>query len=276
MKKRSAAWNALKQEADLLEQSLDLTRTRMNIVKFQLDQGMASTTDFTDSNLELTQAELGYRSQLLMLLLKANQIDALSRRSDRKLECRGMKNIITCFIIIYFNSTYSLPVRVPVKTFAYTGRMEVDTITVSSQATGAIESLEVQEGDSVEKDRQLGRINTDRLEAQRRQQDAQMSGFAVKRSAAEAQITQAQAQLSLARETLSKTEKLLAQGGATQQRRDELSTQVSIDNANLAALQSNYRLIAAQEKELKAGMDITDIAIGNAENHIPAYGRRAQ
>ncbi|HUX13150.1 MAG TPA: TolC family protein [Spirochaetia bacterium] len=71
-------WHAMKEEADLLKASLDLAGTKMNIVKSQYDQGMASTTDFNDSNLELTQAELRYRSQLLALSLKANQIDALS------------------------------------------------------------------------------------------------------------------------------------------------------------------------------------------------------
>lgn len=71
-------WHAMKEAAGVLKASLDLSRTKMNIVKSQLEQGMASSTDFNDSNLELTQAELKYRSQLLSIQLKANQIDALS------------------------------------------------------------------------------------------------------------------------------------------------------------------------------------------------------
>lgn len=72
------AFHAMKSEADLLKASLDLAHTKMGIVKAQLDQGMATTTDFNDANLGLTQAELQYRSQLLALLLQANQIDAAS------------------------------------------------------------------------------------------------------------------------------------------------------------------------------------------------------
>lgn len=156
--------------------------------------------------------------------------------------------------------------------FAYTGRLDVDPLTISAQASGAIESLDIHEGDAVEKGQLLGRINTDRLMAQRKQQEAQLAELDVRRSSAEAQITQARAQLSLARETLSKTEKLLAQGGATQQRRDELSTQVQVDEANLSSLQSNYKLISAQEDELRAGMEITDIAIRNARIVSPING----
>lgn len=71
-------WHAMKEEADVLNASLNLARTRMNIVRSQNEQGMASTTDFNDANLQLTVAELRYRSQILSLMLKANQIDALS------------------------------------------------------------------------------------------------------------------------------------------------------------------------------------------------------
>lgn len=156
--------------------------------------------------------------------------------------------------------------------FAYTGRMDVDPVTISAQATGAIESFDIHEGDSVQKGQLLGQINTDRLQAQRKQQEAQLSELDVRRSSAEAQITQAKAQLALARETLSKTEKLVAQGGATRQRRDELSTQVQVDEARLSSLQSNYKLIAAQEEELRAGMEVTDIAIRDAGIVSPIDG----
>ena len=158
------------------------------------------------------------------------------------------------------------------KQFAYTGQLDVDPITISSQTTGLIESLPVREGDRVQKGETIGQINTDRLVAQRQQQVAQLAELDVKRGAAQAQITQAEAQLSLATQTLSKTEKVLAQGGATRQQRDELSTQVLVDQANLVALHSNFKLVAAQEDELRAGMDLTDIAIRDARVLSPLNG----
>jgi outer membrane protein TolC len=72
-----AAGEALK----VLRASLDLARDKMGIVKSQYEQGLASTTDFNDANLQLTRAELDYRTQLLSMMLKASQIDALSGKS---------------------------------------------------------------------------------------------------------------------------------------------------------------------------------------------------
>ena len=184
--------------------------------------------------------------------------------------------------------------------FAYTGRMDVDTITLSAQAAGSIDSLPVNEGDSVRQGQVLGQINTDRLQAQKRQQEAQVAELDVKRSAAEAQLQQADAQLaagsaqvdqvktqlSFSEDTLAKTEKVLASGGATQQRRDELANQVAVSQSSLTAQESNYRalesnykvlesnlkLISAQQDELRAAMDLTDIAIRDAQLVSPVDG----
>ncbi len=156
--------------------------------------------------------------------------------------------------------------------FTYTGRMDVDTVTVSAQASGVIETLTVKEGDLLRKGESVGRIDTDRLVAQRQQQEAQIGELEARSSAAEAQIQQAEAQLSLTRDTLGKTEKLLADGGATQQRRDELATELQVGEKNLASLQANIHVIAAQEDELRAGIRLTDIAIGDAEIVSPVEG----
>ncbi len=156
--------------------------------------------------------------------------------------------------------------------FAYTGRMDVDPIILSAQASGVIDSLPVKEGDAVRRGEVLGQINTDRLQAQRREQEAQLAELDVRKSAAEAQIRQAEAQLRFTQDTLAKTERLLAEGGATRQRRDELATQATVGEQNLAALQSNIKLIAAQEDALGAGIDLTDIAIRDARIVSPING----
>jgi HlyD family secretion protein len=154
----------------------------------------------------------------------------------------------------------------------YTGRMDADTITLSAQGSGTIDSLTVREGDSVQKGRLLCSLNTDRLEAQRRQQEAQLAELAVRRSVAEFQIRQARVQLDFTRETLAKTETLLKEGGATQQRRDELSSQADAGQANLEALKSNVALIAAQAEQIHAAIALTDIQIRDAKIQSPIDG----
>jgi HlyD family secretion protein len=170
--------------------------------------------------------------------------------------------------------------------FAYTGRTDVDAILLSSQAAGLIDSLPAREGQAVRKGEVLARINTERLRAQAQAQSAQLAQLELRRDTAEAQLEQAQAQvrqaqarLELAQETLARTESLLTEGGATRQRRDELATQLTVEQANLAALRSNqkalesgYKLIGAQEQELRAGMQLTGISIRDAELHSPIDG----
>ena len=170
--------------------------------------------------------------------------------------------------------------------FAYTGRADVEAILLSSQSAGIIDSLPVSEGQAVRQGQVLARINTERPRAQAQGQAAQLAQLGLRRGTAEAQLEQAQAQvqqaearLELARETLARTERLLAEGGATRQRRDELATQLTVEQANLSALASNqkalessYKLIGAQEQELRAGMLLTEIGIRDAELRSPIDG----
>jgi HlyD family secretion protein len=170
--------------------------------------------------------------------------------------------------------------------FAYTGRTDVEAILLSSQGAGVIDLLPVREGQAVRRGDLLARINTERLQAQELAQAAQLAQLDLRRSTAEAQleqvraqVRQAEARLELARETLARTESLLAEGGATVQRRDELATQLTVEQANLAALSSSLkaaeagtRLIGAQEQELRAGMLLTRLSIRDAELHSPIDG----
>jgi outer membrane protein TolC len=63
---------------DFLRKALDLTAEKTGITEQQYKQGMATVTDFTDATLALTQAELRYRTQILLILLKRNQLEATS------------------------------------------------------------------------------------------------------------------------------------------------------------------------------------------------------
>lgn len=156
--------------------------------------------------------------------------------------------------------------------FSYTGQAEVDSIVISSQSSGLIDAVNVREGDRIHKGEVLARVNTDRLLAQQKQQEAQLAELGVRHSAARAQIVQAQARLKLAEETLRKTERLLASGGVTRQRRDELATEVEADTANLSALRANERLVTAQANELRAGMELTTLSIRDARITSPIDG----
>jgi HlyD family secretion protein len=89
----------------------------------------------------------------------------------------------------------------------YNGRLEATTIRLSAQNTGTVTALDVSEGDTVNAGESIAFINTEKLIAQRQQIDAE---------------------LSLQKDLLEKTQRLLASGAATVQRRDELAARVSV------------------------------------------------
>jgi hypothetical protein len=52
----------------------------MKIIESQFQQGMVSVTDFNDTNLELTEAELNHKQHLIRMALKVNEIDYISAK----------------------------------------------------------------------------------------------------------------------------------------------------------------------------------------------------
>lgn len=65
-------------ELDLLDRAVSLTKEKLAIVQDQYDQGMATVTEYTEANLELTQAELRRSAQQLTIVLGLNRLEALS------------------------------------------------------------------------------------------------------------------------------------------------------------------------------------------------------
>lgn len=154
----------------------------------------------------------------------------------------------------------------------YIGQLEAETIVVSAKASGQLLHLSGREGEQVKKGQGLGQIDTESLQIQRRQQVARIEELELRKQSALLQIEQAEVQLKYNEETLEKTEKLLSQGGATRQSRDELATKVQVDQASLQILRSNYKLLLAQQEELQAGLELSDLAIRNATILSPVDG----
>ena len=154
----------------------------------------------------------------------------------------------------------------------YIGQLEAETVVVSAKSSGELLHLSGREGEQVKKGQVLGQIDAESLEIQRRQQVARIEEVELRKESALLQIEQAEVQLKQNKDTLEKTEKLLSQGGATQQSRDELATKVRVDQASLEILRSNYKLLLAQQQELQAGLELSDLAVRNASILSPVDG----
>ncbi len=154
----------------------------------------------------------------------------------------------------------------------YDGRLDTDIIQVSAKIAGTIDSLLVEEGDVVRKNQLLAKIETDRIEAQLKLEDAQLSELQASTQALQAQAEQVKAQLRLAEKTLAKTQKMLKEGAATVQKRDELSTQVEVLRAKMQAIRAQQATLTARKKQLQAKRELTRLNLRDARLLSPIDG----
>ena len=154
----------------------------------------------------------------------------------------------------------------------YDGRMDTDIVRLSAQVAGIIDSLAVDEGDAISKKMVLAKINTDRLETQLKLQKAQLTELEGNIVSLNAQINQVDAELGLAELTLAKTEKMLKDGAATTQQRDELQTKVVVLRARKNSIKSNYKIINSKREQLNASIELTQINLNDATIRSPLEG----
>ena len=145
------------------------------------------------------------------------------------------------------------------------GRIEAVEIDVSTKTAGRIREILVNEGDLVEAGQVLARMDTEQLEAHRRQADAQLKRARIsvdtahslvtqreaERTAAAAVVAQREAQLDAAQRKLARSEELA--------RREAVSLQVLDDDR--ASAQGVTAAVAAAKAQLAA----SEAAIGSAK-----------
>ena len=94
--------------------------------------------------------------------------------------------------------------------FTYNGRAETVTTKITAKLAGTVDQITCDEGDAVTKGQLLVQINTDKLELQLKQQQAQKSELEANLKAISAQVKQIRSQLALTEQTLEKTRKMVS------------------------------------------------------------------
>lgn len=154
----------------------------------------------------------------------------------------------------------------------YNGRVEADIISLSAQVSGTLDLVNVEEGDAVTKGQHLMKVNTDKIELQLKSQQAQIIELQAYLAANAAQIKQIDAQLKLAQQTLDKTKKLVSEGAATEQQRDELESKVDVLKSQKEALLTNKKMLKAKKEQLNATIEMTQISLNDAKIISPING----
>jgi len=158
------------------------------------------------------------------------------------------------------------------KDLYFDGRLETDVIKISAKNSGDLDTLLVDEGESVKQRQLLAVVNTDRLRLQLKQQEAQLSEISANMASLDAQKNQISSQLKLNEDLLSKTKDLLQKGAATTQKRDELSTQHDVFAAQLEAIKAQKTALGNKREQLEAAIDLTNLNISDSRLLAPVDG----
>ncbi len=169
------------------------------------------------------------------------------------------------------------------------GRIEAVEIDISTKTPGRIKEILVNEGDFVEAGQVLARMDTEQLEAQRRQADAQLQRAKIgvdtaeslviqreaERKAAAAVIEQRTAELEAAQKRFERSERLVTTSAVSQQVLDDDRAAVqgataarSAAEAQLAASDAAIHAAKAQVVDARAAVDAAQAAIESIDADI--------
>jgi len=152
------------------------------------------------------------------------------------------------------------------------GTLEADEVIVSSLLTGRLDSLFVEEGDSVRAGQIIALLDVQKLEAQLRQSQAALEELTINRRIARRSVEQAQEQHSNILTTLKRQKSLLQSGSSTRQIVDDLATREAMALSKLKAAQDQLRALDAREKQLGATIDLIRLQIQDGTIQAPISG----
>jgi HlyD family secretion protein len=184
-----------------------------------------------------------------------------------------MKSTIIILLIISLSAVLFLGCGngVP-KNFLGSGTLEAEELTVSSLVAGRLETLLVQEGDSTQADQIIAVVDTSKLAAQLRQQEAALQELDANRHLAANAIAQAQTQAKNLAANLERQQNLLRTGSSTQQLVDDLSSQEQTSNLRLSAAQVQVSALDAKQGQLQATVELLRLQLRDAVIRAPLKG----
>jgi HlyD family secretion protein len=135
------------------------------------------------------------------------------------------------------------------------GNFEAEEVIVSAQSQGILSFLDVKEGDLLEKDKLIGKIDTTVPFIKREQLMAQNSVIAARLQNLEAQLkVQDEQRINLVRE-VKRLEKLFSDGAATQQQYDDIVGKLKVLDSQTEAIRSQKNIIHGERSVLSAQLD---------------------
>ncbi|MDY4967025.1 MAG: HlyD family efflux transporter periplasmic adaptor subunit [Prevotella sp.] len=146
-----------------------------------------------------------------------------------------------------------------------TGVFEATETTVYAEQTGALLTFNVEEGDTVGRNREVGLIDTTQLWLKMKQAEAMKSVYQSQKPEQEKQIAVTRQQLAKAKQDQQRYKELVADGAAPGKTLDDANSQVEVLQRQLDAQLSSLRV---NTNALDKQMDATDVQAEQLRDQI--------
>lgn len=146
-----------------------------------------------------------------------------------------------------------------------TGVFEATETTVYAEQTGALLAFNVEEGDTVGQNREVGLIDTTQLWLKMKQAEAMKSVYQSQKPEQEKQIAVTRQQLAKAKQDQQRYKELVADGAAPAKMLDDANSQVEVLQRQLDAQLSSLRV---NTNALDKQMDATDVQAEQLRDQI--------
>lgn len=160
--------------------------------------------------------------------------------------------------------------------FDASGTFEATEVIISSEVTGTLQELGVQEGDVLEKGQPLGWIDTTQLHLKKKQLLAQIDAILARRPDIATQLASFRVQLETAERERDRVEKLYRAEAATQKQLDDANAQVAVVRrqmqAHRSALDVSSQSLVSETLPLSAQIEQLDDQLNRSRVVNPMQG----
>ncbi|MEL6557098.1 MAG: HlyD family efflux transporter periplasmic adaptor subunit [Bacteroidota bacterium] len=123
--------------------------------------------------------------------------------------------------------------------FDATGTFEADEVIISSEASGKVLSFEIEEGQILSVNQQIGYVDTTQLFLSRRQLEAQVQAVLSRKPDVAPQLAALRQQLKAATNEQARVQNLLQSDAATPKQLDDLNAEIEITKGHITALKNS-------------------------------------
>ena len=147
------------------------------------------------------------------------------------------------------------------KKFDASGTFETDEVVVSSELTGKILALNIEEGDTISRDKIVGLVDAENINLQKEQVEASIEALSQKTADVTPQVRMLEDQLGVQRSRMQnlqhekkRIENLLKQDAATGKQLDDINAQIDMLEKEMAVTQQNINVqrnnVATQNRSI--------------------------